>query len=618
MRSRIARRFLAATFGVLVLAGCKDGWNELFKPKPDPEPPPRAADPVDPLIRDTIGQHAVVADTGGLRVRGFSLVIGLGENGSSDCPVAIREYLVDQLNRQVQAAGVRHSDERPKFSADRLIDSLDSAVVQVVGIIPGGAPKGTVFDVRVEAVPGTQARSLEGGLLLPCELRIFDVTASGQSMTAGRVVARAGGPVFVNPFIEAGGATTGDVRRGWVLGGAASTEERMMRLVLGESSYALAGRIRDRLNDRFGARPPTADAQSKGAVTLHTPAAYARRPERFALLAPNVFLDASPAFGEARLRELLTRLSEPDAPYEMIALQCEGVGRNAVALLKPLYAHADPYVSFYAARTGLRLKDGAAVPVLAQIAATRQHPLRVEAARELGESELQAAALRLVPLLDNDDQQVRIAAYEGLVRARHPAIRSRRIPCALDPEQVNVTVDLVESSAAPLLYARRTREPRIAVFGLRTPVNTPMFYSHPTDIVTVNAVDERGDLTVFARERYGRKLTDRVVVAPRVVDLIAALVQLPSKDEAGRLKGVALSYSQTLQVLHALCKEGVIPAEFVLEQVDLERLFGPDTPLERPETDAEAKRGTEDGDTPLVPPDSPPSDEKPEERPEGG
>jgi len=489
--------------------------------------------------------------------------------------------------------------------------------VQVVGIVPGGAPKGTVFDVRVEAVPGTQTRSLEGGLLLPCELRIFDITASGQNMLAGRIVGRAGGPVFVNPFAGESGAPAGDLGRGWVLGGAASTEERTTRLVLNDTSYTLAGRIRDRLNDRFGARPPTADAQSKGAVTLHTPAAYARRPERFALLAPNVFLDSSPAFGEARLRALLTRLSEPNAPYELIALQCEAAGRGAVPLLKPQYAHSDPYVSFYTARTGLRLKDGGAVAILAQIAGNRQHPLRVEAARELGDSDIQVAAQRLVPLLDNEDQQVRIAAYEGLVRARHPVIRSRRIPCALDPEQVNVTVDLVESSAPPMIYARRTREPRIAVFGLRTPVNTPMFYSHPADVVTVNAADERGDLTVFARERYGRKLNDRVVVAPRVVDLIAALVQLPTKDEGGRMKGVALSYSQTLQVLHTLCKDGVIPAEFVLEQVDLERFFGPDTPLERPETDAEAKRASEGGDAPLVPPDSEPPDEN-SARPEGG
>jgi hypothetical protein len=617
MRSRISRRLIAATLGLTALTGCKDGWDELFKPKPAEESPPRPADPVDPLVVDTIGQYAVVADTGGLRVRGFSLVIGLGENGSSGCPASIREYLVDQLNRQVQAAGLRHDDERPRFSADRLIDSLDSAVVQVAGIVPGGAPKGTVFDVRVEAVPGTQTRSLEGGLLLPCELRIFDITASGQNMLAGRIVGRAGGPVFVNPFTGESGAPAGDLGRGWVLGGAASTEERTTRLVLNDTSYTLAGRIRDRLNDRFGARPPTADAQSKGAVTLHTPAAYARRPERFALLAPNVFLDSSPAFGEARLRALLTRLSEPNAPYELIALQCEAAGRGAVPLLKPQYAHSDPYVSFYAARTGLRLKDGGAVAILAQIAGNRQHPLRVEAARELGDSDIQVAAQRLVPLLDNEDQQVRIAAYEGLVRARHPVIRSRRIPCALDPEQVNVTVDLVESSAPPMIYARRTREPRIAVFGLRTPVITPMFYSHPADVVTVNAADERGDLTVFARERYGRKLNDRVVVAPRVVDLIAALVQLPTKDEGGRMKGVALSYSQTLQVLQMLCKDGVIPAEFVLEQVDLERLFGPDTPLERPETDAEAKRASEGGDAPLVPPDSEPPDEN-SARPEGG
>jgi len=82
MRLRTSRRLIAATLGLIALTGCKDGWDELFKPKPADEPPPRPAGPVDPLVVDTIGQYAVVADTGGLRVRGFSLVIGLGENGS--------------------------------------------------------------------------------------------------------------------------------------------------------------------------------------------------------------------------------------------------------------------------------------------------------------------------------------------------------------------------------------------------------------------------------------------------------------------------------------------------------------------------------------------------------
>ena len=39
------------------------------------------------------------------------------------------------------------------LSPDRMLDSEDTAVVVVEGVIPPGAPKGLTFDVRVFALP---------------------------------------------------------------------------------------------------------------------------------------------------------------------------------------------------------------------------------------------------------------------------------------------------------------------------------------------------------------------------------------------------------------------------------------------------------------------------------
>ena len=116
------------------------------------------------------------------------LVIGLGESGGSDCPSTIREYLLDYFAREFAPRDA--SERRPDFSPKQMIDSLDTAVVEVHGVVPGGAPRGTRFDLQVEAV-GTQTRSLEGGVLALCELKRFDVTAAGKGLVGGRTLARA-------------------------------------------------------------------------------------------------------------------------------------------------------------------------------------------------------------------------------------------------------------------------------------------------------------------------------------------------------------------------------------------------------------------------------------------
>ena len=101
-------------------------------------------------------------------------MIGLGANGGSDCPSTIREYLLEHLTREF--ASPDPGERRPDFTPQQMIDSLDTAVVAVHGLVPAGAPRGTRFDLQVQAV-GTQTRSLESGVLVLCELKRFDVAS---------------------------------------------------------------------------------------------------------------------------------------------------------------------------------------------------------------------------------------------------------------------------------------------------------------------------------------------------------------------------------------------------------------------------------------------------------
>jgi len=575
----------AAALTLLVAGGCQDGqWRPLIRKAPPPEPKPRPAAVQDPVLAGSIATLTFLANVEPQPVRGFGIVIGLGENGSRDCPTAIRDYLIEVMTKEAQTWG--SLEQRRKFSASELIDSLSTAVVEVVGAVGAGAPKGTRFDIEVRAIPGTATRSLAGGLLLPCELKIADPGASDEELLGGTVVARAGGPVFVNPFAaSARAAGAVDLRRGTVLGGGHTIEGRPVRLLLREPSYPTARRLERRVNERFGQRPPAAEAMSRGYLYLHTPAEYATRPQEFLQLVPHLYLDDHPVFVENKLRELARLIVLAGADGQRISLAWEGIGRTAVPPIKPLCSHSDPQVRFYAARAGLRLKDVDALPVLAGIAAGANPSLALLALKELGRCPYPQAALKLAPLVDHPSPEIRIAAYEALLNHRSPLVHSQPFPSALDPMQLNLVLDTVTSHGPPLIYVRRTRTPRIVVFAPATRVTVPLFYSDADDTVTVTAASDAADITLFTK--HAGRLSEPLLVPPRVPDLIAALSDLPAQDKAGSQRGVGLPYSHVVQVLAALCRDGTIPAHLEIERLAMTEIFGPERGLERPESDDE-------------------------------
>lgn len=565
--------------------GCKDfsaKLDEMFKKKEAPEPKPAVAKKADPILADTVGAITLVADGAPLRLRGFGLVIGLGENGGTDCPTSVREYLLDYIGKAVAPKG---SGERRDVSPQKLLDSRDSAVVSVSGLVQPGAPSGTIFDVQVEAL-GSDTRSIEGGLLLPCELKIFDRNASGTAILAGRTLAKARGVVFTNPFHGSGEGEAGlGPRHGYVLGGAKSLDDRYQKLMLEEPSYNTARKIERRINERLGQSPTIATAKSAGEVTLRTPPAYANHPDRLAELAAHVLMDSGAGAMDRRVRELTESIGTAGAKIKNISSIWEGVGRTVLPQIQPLYGHADADVAFYAARAGVRLKDASAVAVLGQIAANPSSPHRIPAVRELGMCGMTQAVSRLAPLLDVEDVEVRIAAYDALLNYRHPAIQTAAIPSALDRAMPGVILDVVASRGPPLIYARRSHEPRIAVFGSKVPVNLPIFYSHPDESITLNATEPRGDITMFCRTRRSHKLSDKIMVPPRVDELIRAMATPPVRDEDRVFRGIGLHYSLIVQVLDELCRNGSISARFVLEQTPLADILGPSEPVDRPETE---------------------------------
>lgn len=584
-------RFLLPVALWAVLAGCDDATWRVVPREPAPAPQSPTAD--DALLAGTIGAETLVANAEPRQLRGFGLVVGLNGRGSSDCPTVIRDYLIDFLGKQTIPKG--NPDRKPRLSPAELIDSPDTAVVEVTGSVPAGARRGMRFDLDVRALPGTSTESLEGGLLLPMQLRIFDRAASGQGLVAGAALAEGGGPIFINPFTDPGGGSPeADPRHGAVLGGGRATEEYATRIMLVRPNFLLAQTIERRVNERFGPKPRAAEAMSAGFVDLKTPPTFARDPLRFRELVGQLFVDNRPAFAAQKLQDLNQRAIAGSPNLERTAATWEAMGRSVLAHIQPFYTHADPTLRFYAARTGLHLGDLTALPALAGITASALHSHRLLAIRELGNFDSPQSAVYLAPLLNDPDQEVRIAVYEALLQRGHPAIHSTTFRHLLDRSQINFILDVIEASGPPMIYVRRTRLPRIAVFGSHMAITPPIFYTHPDESVTIHTVEGSNDVQLFAKRR-GR-LSEPIVLPPRVVELITSLGDLPLKDDAGRLRGIGLPYSRVVQMLAAMSADETIPAHIVFEQTSLTELFGPDIAPDRPEggrPEAEESKDTE-------------------------
>ena len=127
-----------------------------------------------------IGSLAEVFLPESIAITGYGLAGGLRGTGSAVCPPEIRAYLTQYI-----------LGKSPKMDAEAFINSSETAVVLVQGMMPGTILKNQYFDLRVSVVPGTQTTSLQGGWLYGAELR-----AAGRLGRGIKVLAYAEGPVF--------------------------------------------------------------------------------------------------------------------------------------------------------------------------------------------------------------------------------------------------------------------------------------------------------------------------------------------------------------------------------------------------------------------------------------
>jgi len=536
--------------------------------------------PMPPGIQGTVGHYADLVGSNAMLVRGYGVVVGLGRNGSAEVPSGLKKYLTQQMLKQDVGS---HLAGTEGLRPSRMLEDKDTAVVIVAGWIPPAAPKGTRFDLRVEALPQTQTVSLAGGTLMSTELRLALNTPAGLAGEA-KTWAVAQGDLFTNPFVESVEKDNpARLRSASVLHGGVVVKDRPLRLELRRPDYRVAMLMQRRINQRFGAMDKIAAAKGPSMVELRIPPPWRKDYEHFLRLVTHTYVQGGPSEEERHARELTEAVLLPTARCEDISLVWEAMGRQVLPVIQPLYASRHPAAAFYASRAGLRMGDPLAVEPMIHLAEQTNSIYQVPAIREMGRARRFVQCLAaLKRLLSSTSDLVRVAAYEALLtHGSATAVRRTAI-------SGQFVLDVVDSQRDYTIYATRSGRPKVVVFGKDLVLRRPVFYCRSDDLVTINANDaddrvmvERkiprvdrmskplsvSPTTREAVRKLGQHEMGRAVyTSPRVEDLVKLLGSMPTQKPDGRIEGLALTYSQVVGVLYDLCRKDHIGAKFVLQR----------------------------------------------------
>jgi len=486
-------------------------------------------------LGSTIGSVATILVPEPLPVEGYGLVGGLNGTGSAECPPAIRAYLARQVRQQLPAGA--------SLNVEEFISSLDTAAVLVEGIIPEMPQKNEYFDLKVTALAGTQTTSLDGGGLFPTELKML-----GRFGVETRIPADAIGPIFIDKV----GDPNADRRTGFVLAGGKVLNDYVVVLALREENFKLTNTVRNLLNGRFG--ETTAKAVSPGRIEVSIPAQYKHRRQRFVAMVKVTFMTQEPQKTAERIKTLVQRLAGTENKYESeVAL--EAIGNQCLGNLRILLDSSDERVRLHAARCMLSLGGDEALGTLGRIAMDTGSARRLEALEAVaGTAKRNDAATLARKLLNDDDIQVRLAAYEHLRQLEDVAVAQEFIGRTFYLERV-------AQSSHKLIYVSRSGQPRIVLFGEPISCHDSIFVESPGGDITINAVAGRNQATIIRKHPKRPDVVAQAQSSLDLADVIRTLCQEPPK-EGGKGGGLGVSYAAAAVLLKQMCEKGAVEAEF--------------------------------------------------------
>ena len=622
---------LAIATAVVAMAACSSGG-----PKRQPTKPVVERD-VAPVLRGTVGSMATFRRVEPVLVSGFGLVVGLPGTGGGTIPPGVAVTMEHELGRLGVSRTSRQFAGTPLagLTPAEVVRHKDVAVVIVQAAIPVGSPEGATFDVLVRSLEVSGQVSLEGGYLWATDLSIGPPAVRGAIKT--KTLARASGPVFINPFSEPGREGEGVKRTvGRVLDGGVVTSPEDVLLYLDNASHTQAAQVVTAIQTRFPdgpGREPTARGRSDQQVYLKVPHRYVDNPAEFIEIVK--FLNPSALQFP---QEFAKRYSDALKNETWLAWELShcliAIGEASIPFLRPLYEYFDPTTRLAALRAGAKLGDARAAPELKEMALHGPDTMRAEAITLLGELNAGPRVdLTLRELLAAPQLDVRVAAYEALAeraeRVQYARLMREGVGTArgLDFEAISeiaeqraqiglpgATIQGVARQPVsgkflldqvpdgePMVYVSQHGRPRITLFG-DPKIVTPMLVSVWSDRLMLRSDGPSDELHIYYRDARTGKIT-RQRIKHDVVRLIEFMAHDPRPEDPR--PGLGLTYSEVVGALAEIQKQGGIDASFATEQERLQaallKATRGTTITHRAETDAAPPPGMESPMAPVDP-----------------
>ncbi|MDD5063190.1 MAG: flagellar basal body P-ring protein FlgI [Phycisphaerae bacterium] len=493
----------------------------------------------------TIGSLAEVFPFDPIPVEGYGLVGGLSGTGSSECPAQIREYLKQYILKQL---------DEEKVNVDELINSPDTAVVLVQGIMPTAVPKNQYFDVSVSALPGTQTTSLEGGWLYGAELK-----AIGGFGVAMKPLATAKGPVFVDTLSP--GKT--NKKNVYIMAGGRVLNEYEINMGLSQPDLRIASLICSKLNGRFGYG--AARAVSASQVELKVPAAYKKQKQRFVSIVKAIYLSETPEATRERISTFIQKLAVSKDKYTA-ETALEAIGNESLSKLAALLNSSQEQVRLRTARCMLNLGSDDGLNTLREIALNKDSAYRVEALEAITTSAKRNDAIAIArKVLRDNDPNITLAAYENLRKLDDLIIRQTLIARNFYLEQISQT----EYKG---IFVYRSGQPRIVLFGAPIYCRDDIFIQSEDGSITINAPAGQKYVSIIRKHPKRPNVMMQLKSSFELGDIIQTLCEEPLKKAKEDRRGLNVSYTEAIALLKQMCDKGAVEAEFQagpLPKIDL-------------------------------------------------
>ncbi|PKL44975.1 MAG: hypothetical protein CVV39_08130 [Planctomycetes bacterium HGW-Planctomycetes-1] len=494
----------------------------------------------------TIGDLAEVVAFSPIPVKGVGLVVGLPNTGSSECPPQTRDYLRQYIIAQLGPQNV---------NAERMINSLDTAVVLVEGFIPPAASKYQPFDVTVAALPGTQTTSLNGGRLYTTELKL--IVRVDDAIETSKTLALAAGPVYIDHL----GNAKANLRSGFVLGGGKSMQEYQITLTLLKPDFQMAANIRNRINQRFGR--DVASAVSPEIIYLSVPEKFKNRKVRFIELIKSLYITTAAVTESEHINSLIAGLGS-GKDREKYETAIEAVGKNAIDELLPLLDSDNEQMKFSAAKCLLAVGNDSGLKILREHAQDSSSPFQIPAIQAVGEYARKNDATSLMRRLARENNfDVRYNAYKYLQKYDDTSII--RTLAAKD-----FYIDQLIAAGPKTIYAARTRQAGIVLFGAPIKCQPDIYVESDDGQIIINALPEEDRISIMRKHPITKTLMGPLKCSMMLADVIRILGETPTtEDKEKRQLGLGASYSDIVALLKKMADKGAVDADFVASQLPL-------------------------------------------------